>query len=102
MPTALAPLVRQVEARARRVLDALLEAPTVPLGTLERVAARKLNDQRRTAVVRNFVEGAYRRFSTLGAGRIVGAPLPGLRRLPRFLRFKGEPSACFPAVPRRR
>ena len=30
MPTALAPLVRQVEARARRVLDALLEAPTVP------------------------------------------------------------------------
>ena len=64
MPTTLAPLARQVEARARRdpgfaqVLDALLEAPTVPQGTLERVAARKLNDQRRAVLVRDFVEGA--------------------------------------------
>jgi hypothetical protein len=57
-------LARQVEARARRdssfaqVLDALLEAPTVPQETLERVAARALNDQRRAALVRDFVEGA--------------------------------------------
>ncbi|MCW2650208.1 MAG: hypothetical protein JWR32_1184 [Mycobacterium sp.] len=64
MPAAVALLARQVEARARRdssfaqVLDALLEAPTVPQGTLERVAARKLNDQRRAALVRDFVEGA--------------------------------------------
>jgi hypothetical protein len=64
--TALAPLARQVEARARHdsafasVLDALLEAPTTPRGTLERVAARKLNDQRRTALVRDFVDGAMR------------------------------------------
>jgi hypothetical protein len=64
MPAAVALLARQVEARARRdagfaqVLDALLEAPTVPQGTLERVAAGKLNDQRRAALVRDFVEGA--------------------------------------------
>ncbi len=64
MPAAAALLARQVEARARRdssfaqILDALLEAPTVPQGTLERVAARTLNDQRRAALVRDFVEGA--------------------------------------------
>ena len=61
---AVALLARQVEKRARRdagfaeVIDALLEAPTVPGGTLERVAARTLNDQRRAAVVRDFVNGA--------------------------------------------
>ena len=64
MSTAIAPLARQVEERARRdagfaeVIDALLEAPTVPRGTLERLAARTLNDQRRAAVVRDFVNGA--------------------------------------------
>jgi hypothetical protein len=64
MSTALAPRAREVEERARRdsgfaqVIDALLEAPTVPHGTLERVASRRLNDQRRAAVVRGFVEGA--------------------------------------------
>ena len=64
MNPALAALARQVEARARHdsafahVLDALLEAPTAPQGTLERIAARKLNDQRRTALVRDFVDGA--------------------------------------------
>jgi hypothetical protein len=62
--TAVALLARQVEERARhdagfaQVLHALLDAPTVPQGTLERVAARKLSDQRRGAVVREFVEGA--------------------------------------------
>jgi hypothetical protein len=64
MSSAVAPLAREVEERARRdsgfahVIDALLGAPTVPQGTLERVAARRLNDQRRAAVVRDFVDGA--------------------------------------------
>jgi hypothetical protein len=64
MSTAVAPLARQIEERARhdsafaQVLDALLEAPTVPHGTLERVAARRLNEQRRAALVRDFVDGA--------------------------------------------
>jgi hypothetical protein len=64
MPAAVAPLAREVAERARRdsgfaqVIDALLDAPTVPQGTLERMAARRLNDQRRAAVVRDFVDGA--------------------------------------------
>jgi hypothetical protein len=64
MPAAVAPLVRQLEERARRdpgfaeVLDALLEAPTVPRGTLERIAARELNDRRRAALTQDFVKGA--------------------------------------------
>lgn len=66
MPTAVAPLARQVAARAQRdarfarVLDALLAAPTVPQGTLERVAANKLNTQRRGALVQDFVDGSMR------------------------------------------
>jgi hypothetical protein len=62
--TAIDPRARQVQERARRdagfaeVIDALLEAPTVPRETLERVAAHGLNDQRRQAVVRDFVTGA--------------------------------------------
>src|SRR5581483_12103033 len=57
-------LARQVAERARtdssfaEVLDALLEAPTGPQGTLERVAARSLNDERRGALVHEFVEGS--------------------------------------------
>lgn len=64
MPTAVDPITRRVAARARHdagfaeVLDALLVAPTAPQGTLERVAARALNDQRRTAVLHDFVAGA--------------------------------------------
>ena len=64
MPTAVAPLARELEARAQRdsgfaqLLDALLQAPTKPEGTLERVAARSLNAQRRTALVQDFVAGA--------------------------------------------
>jgi hypothetical protein len=64
MPTAVAPLVRQVAARAQedasfaRVLDALLAAPTAPQGTLERITAHKLNTQRRAALVQDFVGGA--------------------------------------------
>jgi hypothetical protein len=61
---AAAPLARQVAARAQRdsgfarVLDALLAAPTAPQGTLERIAANKLNTQRRTALVQDFVDGS--------------------------------------------
>jgi hypothetical protein len=64
MSTAIAPLARQVAERAlndssfAEVLDALLEAPTGPQGTLERIAASSLNDERRGALVREFVEGS--------------------------------------------
>lgn len=64
MPTAVTPIARQVAERARHdarfaeILDALLEAPTAPQGTLERIAARALNDQRRAALVDDFVAGA--------------------------------------------
>lgn len=64
MSAAVAPLVRQVEARARQdagfaqVLDALLLAPTTPQGTLEHVAARSINERRRAALITDFVGGA--------------------------------------------
>ena len=64
MSPAVALLAQEVEERARRdsgfaeVIDALLEAPTVPQGTLERMAAGTLNERRRAAVVRDFVDGA--------------------------------------------
>lgn len=64
MPTALAPLARQVAERAQKdsgfaeVLDAILGAPTKPHGTLQRIAARSLNDERRGALTREFVEGS--------------------------------------------
>ena len=64
MSTAIAPLARQVAERAvndssfAEVLGALLEAPTGPQGTLERIAASSLNDERRGALVREFVEGS--------------------------------------------
>ena len=64
MPTAVAPLARQVAERALKdagfaeVLDAILEAPTAPQGTLDRIAAQRLNDQRRGALVREFVDGS--------------------------------------------
>jgi hypothetical protein len=66
MTTAVAPLAHQVAARARRdtrfakVLDVLLTAPTTPQGTLERIAAGTLSDQRRAALVEDFVGGAMR------------------------------------------
>jgi hypothetical protein len=64
MPTAIAPLVRQVAERAQKdsrfaeVLDAILEAPTAPQGTLERIAANSLNEERRGALMGEFVEGS--------------------------------------------
>lgn len=53
-------LVSQVEERVRRdpdfakLLDALLEAPTAPMEELERVAARKLNNERRDGLTNDF------------------------------------------------
>ncbi len=64
MTAAVAPLARQVAARAKRdagfarVLSALMETSTAPQGTLERIAARELNTQRRGALVHEFVEGS--------------------------------------------
>lgn len=64
MTAAVTPLVRDIEARARRdarfvrVLDALRDASTSPHGTLERSAAHTLNEQRRAVLVDEFVEGA--------------------------------------------
>jgi hypothetical protein len=66
MTTAVAPLARRVAIRAQKdtrfakVLDALLTAPMTPQGTLERTAARKLSDQRRAALVDDFVGGSIR------------------------------------------
>ncbi len=66
MTAAAAPLAQLVAVRAQkdtrfaRVLDALLAAPTTPQGTLERTAARKLSDQRRAALVEDFVDGSMR------------------------------------------
>ncbi|HEV7852837.1 MAG TPA: hypothetical protein VGP27_16005 [Mycobacterium sp.] len=66
MTAAVAPLARQVAARAQRdkgfaqILDALLAAPGAPQGTLERIAARELNTQRRGALVQEFVDGSMR------------------------------------------
>jgi len=64
MPTAVAPLARRLAERAQKdsgfaeVLDAILGAPTEPHGTLQRIAARSLNDERRGALVREFVDGS--------------------------------------------
>ena len=66
MTAVVAPLAHQVAVRAQKdsrfakVLDALLAAPTTPQGTLERTAARKLSDQRRAALVEDFVDGSIR------------------------------------------
>ncbi len=66
MTAGVAPLAHQVADRAEkdsrfaRVLDALLTAPTCPQGALERIAARTLSDQRRTALVEDFVDGSIR------------------------------------------
>lgn len=61
---AVAVLTRRVEERARRdpdfadLLDTLLDAPTAPRERLERIAARTLNHERRTALARDFVTGS--------------------------------------------
>lgn len=65
MTAAVTPLVRDIEARARRdvrfmrVLDALRDAPTEPEGSLERSAAHLLNEQRRAALVTDFTDDAW-------------------------------------------
>lgn len=57
-------LVSQVEERVRRdpdfakLLDALLDVPTVPMAELERVAAGGLNNERREGLMSDFRAGA--------------------------------------------
>ncbi|HET9874971.1 MAG TPA: hypothetical protein VFQ37_04305 [Mycobacterium sp.] len=64
MPSTVAPLAREVAERARQdagfaeVLDAILAAPTAPQGTLEHIAAQRLNEQRRRTLVQDFIAGA--------------------------------------------
>src|SRR6476620_12401661 len=66
MTAAATPLAHRVAVRAQkhrrfaRVLEALLAAPMTPQGTLERVAARTLSDQRRATLVEDFVDGSLR------------------------------------------
>ncbi len=61
---AVSALVSQVEERVRRdpdfakLLDALLEVPTVPMEELERIAASNLNSERRDGVLKDFRAGA--------------------------------------------
>jgi|SRR5690242_20668232 len=62
--SAVTALLSQVEERARRdpdfaeLIEELLEAPTRPKGKLELVAARKLNHNRRTGLMADFLDGA--------------------------------------------
>jgi hypothetical protein len=57
-------LVSQVEERVRRdpdfakLLDALIDVPTVPMEELEHIAARKLNNERRDGLMGGFRAGA--------------------------------------------
>lgn len=64
MPTASAPLARELAERARTdtefaaVLEAIRTAPTTPQGVLEHTAATGINEQRRHGLVDDFVAGA--------------------------------------------
>ena len=64
MTSAVTPLVREVRERAERdpgfaeVLELLIDAPTRPDGTLERIAAAELNRTRRAALTEDFRDGA--------------------------------------------
>jgi hypothetical protein len=51
-------LFRSPLTRFARLLTALLAAPTTPQGTLERIAAHKLNEERRAVLVQDFVDGS--------------------------------------------
>ena len=96
MSIAPASLARQVEERARRdpafarLLEAVLDASTAEPARLELVASRDLNEQRRGAIVHDFIEGslptrkvqALLRLGTPQAvhrlrsrGKLVGAPI---------------------------
>ncbi|BBY55145.1 hypothetical protein H7J07_08245 [Mycobacterium koreense] len=105
-----ATLAERIADRARRdaefaeVLDTLLTAPTTPSGTLERVAAQSLNDQRNAALVAEFTAGSLptpdvqRRlgFSSPQAvhrlrsrGKLLGAPVGNRTWFPAW-QFDGD------------
>lgn len=119
MTAALAPLVRQVEARARRdagflrVLDDLLEAPSGPAGDIERVAARALNAQRRDVLSTEFTAGALTTeavremlgYATPQAvhrlrsrGKLIGAPVGNQTWFPAWQFESGQPRPDLPAI----
>ena len=61
MSTTVAQLVAErarTEPGFAEVLEAVLKAPITPDGTLERVAAQSLNEERRSTLVHEFVEGS--------------------------------------------
>jgi hypothetical protein len=97
-------LVRQVEERARRdpefaeLLGTLLDAPTAPRDELEHVAARALNDERRRALLSDFVDGAI---PTGEVRALLGHQTPQavhqLRRRGRLLGMARGNSTWFPA-----
>src|ERR1700761_5021482 len=64
MSATVAPLARQVAKRASQepgfaeVLEAVLKAPIAPQGTLERIAAGSLNEERRGTLTHEFVDGS--------------------------------------------
>ncbi|MEB3980600.1 hypothetical protein OQ968_04900 [Mycobacterium sp. 663a-19] len=97
-------LVSQVEERARRdpdfaeLLEDLLDAPTAPREQLERVAARKLNDERRSGLMSDFLEGAI---STRDAQSRLGYDSPQavhqLRRRGQLLGLTVGNNTWFPA-----
>jgi hypothetical protein len=80
--TTVDPIARQVVQVAERahndtefaeVIDALLAAPTAPQGTLQRIAARALNDRRHAALTHDFVAGAL---STPQVQQLLGLGTP--------------------------
>jgi hypothetical protein len=100
----IASLVRQVEERVRRdpdfadLLGALIDAPTTPREELERVAARALNDERRGALISDFIEGAI---PTGEVQALLGHATPQavhqLRRRGRVLGMAHGNNTWFPA-----
>lgn len=97
-------LVSQVEERARRdpdfagLLEELLEAPTAPREQLERVAAQKINVERRNGLMRDFLDGAI---STREAQSCLGYDSPQaihqLRRRGQLLGMTVGNNTWFPA-----
>ena len=99
-----ASLVRQVEERVRRdpdfaeLLSTLIDAPPTPRGEMEHVAARTLNDERRGALMSDFVGGAI---PTQEVQALLGQQTPQavhqLRRRGKLLGLAHGNKTWFPA-----
>lgn len=97
-------LVSQVEERVRRdpdfakLLDALLDVPTSPMEELERVAARKLNNERREGLINDFRAGAIStREAQLRLGYETPQAVHELRRRGKVLGATVGNNTWFPA-----